>query len=495
MKNHPPQWRLAPLAAGIGLALSTASASAITFTEFSNRSGNTDPNQLAAALLTPGGGINLIGDSADFLGNLDQTQEVDEYGGDFPEGDFGAPAAEGDSGFHGSASFFSGLDFGTVDGTSISLPDGVLLTSGVGTPPTENTLSNFSGLASGLGEGSLDAVLASVFGAAAQTTSDATALSFDFTVDAGINAVSLDFIFATDEFPDQGVTDIAGIFVDGVNYAGFPDGTPLMFRQGTPSAANFIDNNQTFDGEPGSTSPMPIEYDGVSRPLSFVGLLDPGRSVHSIKIAISDTSDTVFDSGLFVANVRGITISGGGGGAIGSSPNDPLLPPDDDDPDDGFDFVVNIGDTGFGIDPQFPIFIDPLVATGYTYTSSGSNFASVLLPVLGDNLYDLLVPNGLGGFDFLAQIMGGVTYNFLTDGGLAGGVDSFQVTGIETSLGLDPTDVQAFVTGVTFVAGGQFSVNQNPITTFVPAQVPEPDTLLLLGLAPLGLWAIRRRRA
>ena len=61
-----------------------------------------------------------------------------------------------------------------------------------------------------------------------------------------------------------------------------------------------------------------------------------------------------------------------------------------------------------------------------------------------------------------------------------GGVDRFRVLGIEPSAGLDPTDVQAFVTEIGFTGNGRFTGRMTPITTnFTP--VPEPSSLALLA--------------
>jgi hypothetical protein len=66
------------------------------------------------------------------------------------------------------------------------------------------------------------------------------------------------------------------------------------------------------------------------------------------------------------------------------------------------------------------------------------------------------------------------------------------VTGIEASAGLDPSDVTAFATGLTFADDGQFTGTMDPIVT------PEPGTLLLLGSTMVGFgltrWGRERRR-
>jgi hypothetical protein len=111
-----------------------------------------------------------------------------------------------------------------------------------------------------------------------------------------------------------------------------------------------------------------------------------------------------------------------------------------------------------GVGPQ-TIFIDPPVAVGYDYAigPGDPNFASVLLPDVGDGVYELHRWNGTAWvFDRL--LTAGVPHSFP-----AGGVDRFRIKGIEASAGLDPTNPVAFVTGLTFTASGQFTGTMKPI--------------------------------
>jgi hypothetical protein len=111
------------------------------------------------------------------------------------------------------------------------------------------------------------------------------------------------FLFATDEWPTQGVTDIMGIFVNGKNYAFFEDGTLVSNQPG---------NTTFFTLNPVGGGLYPIEWNGLTKVYTMVGLINPGE-VNNITFAISDTSDTIYDSAVFFGGmVAGFTEGGGG---------------------------------------------------------------------------------------------------------------------------------------------------------------------------------------
>jgi hypothetical protein len=188
-----------------------------------------------------------------------------------------------------------------ADAPIISNPPGAFLTSGNANLPLSNTQTAFSGAPSTGGDAELSQILTDA--GLVSTVNDVNSISFEFTVPEGFNSVSASFVYGSDEFPDQGVTDIFAFIVDGENFAKFPDGGLVNFVVGN-NAENFNDNNGNHSGIPGDFSTYNLEYDGISNRLVVCAPLAEGPSTHTLKIAVADTSDQGFDSGVFIADLR-----------------------------------------------------------------------------------------------------------------------------------------------------------------------------------------------
>lgn len=155
-------------------------------------------------------------------------------------------------------------------------------------------------------------------------------------------------------------------------------------------------------------------------------------------------------------------------------------------------YNFNVGEVG----PEKMTFIDPLVAAGYTYEKGAgdSNFKSVqIVTDAGDGLYDVQIWNGSAWVTVRTGLGGGQTYDFVLDAGDADGVEKFHIVGIETDAALNPFDLTAFVTGLSFMTQGVFTGTMSPIIVDVPdATVPVPGTLLLLVAGIAGVGVVRR---
>jgi hypothetical protein len=270
--------RILTTATAVGMVATSASALSVTPTN--------DAAALVAAVLAPSSGITVIGGS--------ETIEI------------GTPTQQG------TYTDFN-LSPNTGTGPSFVLPNGVVLTSGTADFPLTNTTNQFNVLTDH--DAFQPLVDLAPSGDLDEDQFDANALSFDFTVDdPTLNSISLKFLFATDEFPTQSVTDIMGIFVNGVNYAFFENG-------------DLVSNNQDpnfFTENPVGGDLYDIEWNGLTKVFTMVGLINPGEE-NEIIIAVSDTSDTIFDSVVFVGGmVAGFTEGGGG---IDPDPTNPIPVP------------------------------------------------------------------------------------------------------------------------------------------------------------------------
>jgi hypothetical protein len=300
--------RLEPLEPRLMLAADTLAASG--FLDLIQ--GDDDPvAQITAALVDPGSGINVVFDSARYVGRV---------------GDGADPNTA-------QSAIFSGLVLKPSDATkpTISFPKkGVLLTSGVANLPSSNTQTEFDsgslgieppGLSSPNDVSDLSAILVAA-DAPDSDVRDLNVFEFQFTVAKGISSLEADFVYGSDEFPNQSVTDIFAFIVDGKNYAFFQDKSLISFVRGR-NDSNFNDNDTSHI--------YPIEYDGISNLLHVVGLLDPTIATggsHTLKIAIANTSDDRFDSGVFIGDLLAGTSNNGGIGERGRQVRvDPMIGP------------------------------------------------------------------------------------------------------------------------------------------------------------------------
>jgi hypothetical protein len=259
------------LAAAAALAI-MPTAGAVTITGIS---GADTAQQAIDAVLAPSSGITVIGGSATFQNDVTKPQ----------------------------AGTYSGFNLAPSSGSTptLTLANGLYLTSGWSNIASTNTANETSVVTPTGGHPLLTALANTIL--THTFTNDANVLTFNFTLAPGQNAVSAQFVFGTEEFPTQIVTDIFGFFVDGVNYARFPSGELIANTPGNPT--NFIAN-------PVGGDLYDIEYNGLTRVLTVTGLIDESLSEHRITIGIADTADNRYDSGVFITGLRaGVADEGG----------------------------------------------------------------------------------------------------------------------------------------------------------------------------------------
>ena len=184
----------------------------------------------------------------------------------------------------------------------IGIGSGVILTSGnANLAPGPNSADN-------TGEdvdGGSDSDLATL---ATGTIFDANVLQFNFTTTTG--DLFFQYVFASDEyneFVNGNVNDVFGFFVNGANIAIVPgtSNTPVAIDNvncGNPfdppaggSNCGLFNNNDLDDGGPF----FDIEYDGFTDVFT-ASVLDLGPGTHTIKLAIGDVADGIYDSAVFL---------------------------------------------------------------------------------------------------------------------------------------------------------------------------------------------------
>ncbi|MCB1986541.1 MAG: choice-of-anchor L domain-containing protein [Burkholderiales bacterium] len=260
---------------------------------------------LISALLTPSSGITVNVDSVQLkFGIATETVIIDTT-------TFQVLTIE-----KASLSFYDGSI------ATLGIGAGLFLTSGDSDPPETNTELSFSKeLEPSENDSDLNTSVQAAFPQAGEVQ-DATVLEFQFNVeDPALNNIKFDLIFGSDEFPEFSNTDfvdIAGVYINGKNYALFNNQTsqPLSILDTNLAAGNFRNNENTI---------IPLEYDGISNLLNIIAPVNPG--VNTIKIAIGDTGDQIYDSGLFISNLQAVNFSGSGLAltTLGTDGDDPLV--------------------------------------------------------------------------------------------------------------------------------------------------------------------------
>ena len=357
---------------------------------------------------------------------------------------------------------------GTDPTPTVGIGSGIFLSTG-GAPGTENTSSSFTVSHGQPGNASLDQTVQDAFPGAGETQ-DAAVVSFTFdSADVGdAPSISLDVFFGSDEYPefvDSAFVDIAAIYVNGVNYALFnqdPNQPLSIVGDSINSPGNFFNNNgdDGSDGDP-YTGTYDTEYDGFSTLLNILAPIQDGEN--EITIAIADTGDTAYDSGLFVGNLQGSnsTVSGSYVTVEGTGESESFegnAAPQLFNLGGGSDSITGSAEeldgdvvSGFGDD-------DSLIVEGASF---GSDDVTV---TMGSAILDIDT-DGDGVADTTITLEGDfseASFSYLTEGGnttidatgvITGGVDLTGTEGSDTLTGTSDDDTIAALGGDDIVEG------------------------------------------
>ena len=271
----------------------------------------------------------------------------------------------------------------------------------------------------------------------------------------------IDVLFTSRPRPKSLALDVAA---GAIFYAELGDSTrsASIRRAGINGTGAVHDITHTF-----SSGPSRIAVDPLEQRLYWLD----GETLRSCNYDGTDLGDVLHGGSPITGSDIAVLLK------PGASPQSPRMP-DAVDPSNGF--LFNVDDVQ--IEPfESMLFFDPPSAIGYDYGVSGANFASVLLPSVGDANYVLYLWDG-DEFVYDQMLVGGQEHTFAP-----GGVDRFRIGGIEVDAGLDPNDPLAFMTGLTFSGPGPFDVT-------MAALVPEPASWVLLTLAMGACLRSRRVR-
>jgi len=134
-------------------------------------------------------------------------------------------------------------------------------------------------------------------------TYDAAILEFDFVPQG--NIVQFEYVFSSDEYNEfvgSQFNDVFGFFLNGENIAIIP-GTA-----DTPVAINYVNlirnsgyyrNNDIHDGQHPPAVAINTEMDGLTTVLTATAQVNRGVT-NTIKIAIADVGDDIYDSNVFI---------------------------------------------------------------------------------------------------------------------------------------------------------------------------------------------------
>jgi hypothetical protein len=197
---------------------------------------------------------------------------------------------------------------GTFSNGTGNLPfeSGILLTSGQvsNAPGPNNQVAAGTSLGTA-GRPELTAL-------AGNTTYDANVLTIHFTPTA--SQVNFQFVFGSEEYNEyvgSQFNDVFAFYLNGNNIALIPGtSTPITINNvNCGSNPQYYNNNDPVNTTSGGCVamgfPTDLQYDGLvgglgSLPLFATGMVTPGVD-NVIELEIADTSDHIFDSGVFIA--------------------------------------------------------------------------------------------------------------------------------------------------------------------------------------------------
>ena len=132
---------------------------------------------------------------------------------------------------------------------------------------------------------------------AGQSTFDASYLEVEFTPDAGVNFITLEFVFASEEYPEYAgsiYNDMVGIWIDG-------NVVPLAAGNGLASVGNINQSGGINLFVSNTADQYNTEMDGFTVSMSATIPVIPGQT-NTIRIGVADVADNRYDSSVLIAS-------------------------------------------------------------------------------------------------------------------------------------------------------------------------------------------------
>ncbi len=128
------------------------------------------------------------------------------------------------------------------------------------------------------------------------TSHDAAKFTIVFDATPSCTAISIDFVFASEHYPDWYGTQYADAFGMYLN------GTQFAFVSGNP-----VTSNTPLFGTPGVQLPATtqLRYNAATGVVTATIPVTPGSTNNQLLIAICDGLDNIWDSGVLLARLRG----------------------------------------------------------------------------------------------------------------------------------------------------------------------------------------------
>lgn len=138
------------------------------------------------------------------------------------------------------------------------------------------------------------------------STYDASYLEVDFTPDPGINFITLEFVFSSDEYPEYAgsiYNDMVGVWIDG-------NVVPLAAGNGLASVGNINQSGGINLFRSNTGDQYNTEMDGFTVSMSVTIPVTPGQT-NSLRIGVADVSDNRYDSNVLIAadSVQGTIVA------------------------------------------------------------------------------------------------------------------------------------------------------------------------------------------